>query len=694
MLSTNRTPAAEYGIGRAANISRLMTLQRCIAMSLMFVLCCATIPAPVRAATSTATEVEMGKEADKSIIAQTNVINDPLLNAWVNGVSEPLFRATARKDVPYSIKILDVPDINAFSTLGGFVYVDEGLLDFTQSDDELAGVIGHETGHIERRHALQAQNKVGILNVLFGIGSLFSPFLYRFGQMFEAGAIAKIEREDEYQADKYGLMLMTRTGYDPDSMVTFMGHLGAYANAHNGLIDKYFADHPETPKRVAALVGYPELDPKVRTNAQRLAAAIHDQEEARYAIAARQFGTILATDPGNSIAQYHLGEAQLALGATASGEQNLTLAAANGSPETKTLATAHILALRASEKRFDLMHPDLQPLHDQLAAAEVTQTQAAAAIVTRRDSGRDQLKALESREEQIAYGMPDISQVRAITNSRLDTVLRNIATMGRALDTTNTKAQFVLGGVGSVVRNREGGLLKRNAELLAEMEAQLTTSPLPSRVLSNLPSYPRMVGDLAAADGNMVRAVDAARASLALLDLSLGDLDIFIRDLRSVRFFRGDIVENDYKELERDMTKSVDSLNRAAVASAQATQLFDMARADDIEVALNLQGLSSSPERFATLQHAIDVRFKNGTIDYTTMLKNNLSPGEVVAASVIAADIKSTPQAIVDEAASTHHSIIEVANAHGMNAFALKIFMNLILLDYTDDPEKETRVLT
>jgi hypothetical protein len=142
------------------------------------------------------------------------------------------------------------------------------------------------------------------------------------------------------------------------------------------------------------------------------------------------------------------------------------------------------------------------------------------------------------------------------------------------------------------------------------------------------------------------------------------------------------------------MTKAVDSINRAALDAAQAQQLYDMARANQAEASLNLQGLAMTPERYATLQHALDVRFHNATIDYTTMLKSDLSPGEIAAASIVAADTKSTPQAIVDEAQTTHRSVIEVANQHGMQALALAIFMNLILLDYVDDPEKEARVLT
>ena len=152
-----------------------MLFRRFVVIALSIAMLSATIPAPALAL-PTSTEVQIGKEYDKQITDSNVIVTDPLLNQWVNDISNKLWAQTARKDVPYSIKILDVADINAFSTLGGYIYINEGTLDFVQSDDELAGIIGHETGHIERRHAVTAQNKASILNVLFGIGSLFSPF--------------------------------------------------------------------------------------------------------------------------------------------------------------------------------------------------------------------------------------------------------------------------------------------------------------------------------------------------------------------------------------------------------------------------------------------------------------------------------------------------------------------------------------
>src|SRR5580658_406661 len=140
-------------------------LRRIVPIAAILSLLCATIPAPALA-TSTATEIQMGQEEDQQIVEGSVIETDPLLNAYVQGIAENLWNQVARKDVPYSIKIIKANDVNSFATLGGFVYVYEGLIDFTQSDDELASVIGHETGHIERRHVLTTYSKAEILNIL------------------------------------------------------------------------------------------------------------------------------------------------------------------------------------------------------------------------------------------------------------------------------------------------------------------------------------------------------------------------------------------------------------------------------------------------------------------------------------------------------------------------------------------------
>ena len=88
-------------------------------------------------------------------------------------------------------------------------------------------------------------SKAEILNILFGIASIFSPIIYDFGGLAEAGMMAKISREDELQADRYGLQLMSRAGYDPESMVTMMAHLGVLQDEHSDAVSKYLEDHPD-----------------------------------------------------------------------------------------------------------------------------------------------------------------------------------------------------------------------------------------------------------------------------------------------------------------------------------------------------------------------------------------------------------------------------------------------------------------
>jgi len=666
-----------------------MPFRRLLHGSLVFSLLIASVPAPALAV-STTSEIAQAKEQEKQILNQYNVVSDPLLNAWVNDVGNKVWGQVARKDLPYNIKILDTADINAFTIGGGYLYVNEGLLDFVQSDDELAGVIGHETGHNERRHTVTLPAKAQALNLLFGIASIFSPFIYRFGQLAQAGLLAKQSRADELQADQYGLLLMSRAGYDPDSMVSFMNHIGAAESNHNGLVDKFLAGHPGFPDRVSHLVGYEQLDPKKRTNDQRLVQALHDQETARYNIAALKFNTVLRNDPGNTNALLHLGETQIALGQTEKSQQTLAEAAEKGTPETRTVALSNMRSLRESQAKFALGRPNLAPLRQELAEVQNRDGQAVAAIASRRDAGRDQIKSVNSRLQNVSYGVPDFSRVNVRPGGRLDATLKNFNAMGRSIDAAMSKASATIRGVGTLEKNKESGLVKENADILKELAAPLALDPVPAQSLALLPSYPRMFSDIALSDGDMIRSVDASRSSLALLDVALGDLNDFIARLSRSQFdYNGDISLSDYNALTPLMQKAGDGLARAAVAGSQAQQLFNLARSRQLQTRITMTNVGYPQDRYATLKRALQVRVKNDGLDFATMLHDDLTPGEVAAAAIVAADTNTTPQAIVAEAATTHRRIVDVANARGMRAEALEIFLGLVYLAYTDDPQKE-----
>ncbi len=642
---------------------------------------------------STQTEIAIGRQYDQQIV-ETNVVEtDPLIQQWVQTVSNKLWSETARKDVPYNIKVLKVNDINAFSTLGGYVYLNEGLLDFVQSDDELAGVIGHETGHIERRHAVTMQTKSQILGLLLGVASLFSPFIYNFGNLLQAGALAKMSRIDELQADQYGLLLMSRAGYDPEAMLSMQQHLGALEGEHNDLVNKYFQDHPGSSNRVAHLLGYPQLDPTKTNSDQRLVWALHDLDQARYSVASMELNKILQTDPNNAQARLALSQSQLAMGLTSKSEQTLGELSQSSSPQVKAAAQAHINALRAMQvHKVDLTRPNLASLDQKMQQALEVQTQAVAQIGARHDEGRSQLKSLQQRLDAITYELPDFSRIDVKHGSRLEAIEKNLNGMARSVNSALEDAAMAIDQVGSVdtKTNKPSGLLKENGDILSEMQAPLKMTPVPSDSIAILPSYPQMFGELSQADGDMVRAVDAGRASAMQLDQGLGDLDMLVKRLQQMQLnYFNDISEVDYNSLVPYMQKAKSSLDQAAVSASQGAQLYNMARVHQLSARITLLGMGSSPQRYATLQKAINVRWNIDDLSYIDMLHDDVTPGELTAASIVAADTRTTPQAIIREAHESHRSIVDVANAKGMHAEALEIFMGLIYLDYTDDPIKE-----
>lgn len=665
-------------------------LRRALPIGLILTLLCAYTPAQPVLALSTSGEIQLGQQADRQVQDQYTVIKDPLEVQWVNDVAHKLWAEVARKDLNYSIKVLDQPDVNAFATMGGFVYVNEGTLDFVQSDDELAAVIGHETGHNERRHAVMFANKAQIANIIFSIGALFSPVIWRFGQIAEAGLLMKWSRQQENEADAYGVLLMSRAGYDPYAAVTFMQHLEATHREGSNIVDRMFADHPATGERVKTLLANPNVNFVKRSNDQLLVTALHNQAEGRYSMASIEFAQILKRDPQNPEALLGMGDMQLALGQSSKSEQTLSQVTTLGNNEATKLAQVHLVALRESVKKTDLLRADLQPLRDQFANAQADEARAVTLLQTRRDGGRDQIKYLNNRIQAIAYGIPfDIARVQPRLNSRLEVVSKNFMAIARSLDTTLSKSSATLSGIGSLEHNKASGMLKEDADIFNELGEPLKLQQPPPQALALFTSYPRLFSEIAEENGDLLRAADASRASLALADVALGKVDEFFKYLAKAHMDLGDINQFDYKQMTPVMNEAVELMNKAAVAGSESEQLFDMARATELEARITMLGLGFPSERYETLRRALAVRFPNTELSYEEMVENDLTPGECVAATVVAADTDSTPIAIVRESKAENRSIVDVANARGMRAKSLEIFLGLTYLDYIDDPVKE-----
>jgi len=315
---------------------------------------------------------------------------------------------------------------------------------------------------------------------------------------------------------------------------------------------------------------------------------------------------------------------------------------------------------------------------------------ASTEVSSRAQSGRDQLKAMQSRLQELSYEIPDFSRVQIHRGSRLETVVKDLETMARAIDSALDHTHTVLTNIGSLERNKEGGVLKDSADILHELQAPLAQTPITADSIALLPSYPRMLSEINAASGDMIRAADASRASLAMTDVAMGDLDAFLKQLNRVQLdMFGDINQFDYNPLVPLMKKANDSLNEAANAASESNQLYNMARSRQLQTRITMLGVGTSPQRYATLQKALEMRVGSSGIDYTSMLHRGLTPGDVSAAAIVAADTNATTGEILQEAAASHKPIVDIANTRGMHAQALEIFLGLVYLDYTDDPQKE-----
>ncbi|HEV3157335.1 MAG TPA: M48 family metalloprotease [Candidatus Baltobacteraceae bacterium] len=644
---------------------------------------------PAASAESTATEVSHAKEDDKGITQTYDVVSDPLLNAWVDGIAHQLWTQVGRRDVPYRITILDDGTINSFTIGGGYIYVDTGLLDFVQSDDELASVIGHETGHNERRHTVTFQTKQTIASLLFGVAAIFSPALFEFGQILEGGTLAKIQRGQELQADQYGLALMTRTGYDPDAMVSMMNHLGMLENEHQDTIDRYLADHPGVPDRIAHLVGYPALDPTKRTANAVLTQALHDEQEDRYSIAALKLRNFLMKHPDDAIAQLHLARVEIALGQLGKSAQMFSLAAENGDAATKSAALADLSRLQADEGRSSSSPPPYGSLGTNLSEVRTEHLRIATDLSPRVQTGLDRLSIIKQHLQNVADEVPEINRSPARPGTRMETLQKSLAAMGRSIDSAMNKSEEVVQGVGQFKSERMSGLLEDNQEIFRTIEEQSSVNPLPPHAQAVVANAPRVIDDLRTADADLTRSVDSGLSAIDILDAGLNDFEALLKQLRRVPLAGGDLSPEQVRTLEPRVRKAGDSLARAASVAARAEQSFNLARSRQLQSRITLLGLTYPQERFQTLTDALKERFSTPPLDFAAMNRAMLTPGEVAAASIIAADLNTTPQAILSEAKANGKTIVDVADAHGMNALSLEIFLGLIYLNYTDDPQKE-----
>jgi len=200
-------------------------------------------------------EIAIGKSMAQQVEAQSKLVDDPVISEYVNRVGQNLVRNSDAK-VPFTIKVIDSDEVNAFALPGGFFFVNSGIIMEADEEAEMAGVMAHEIAHVAARHGTRQATRGELANYLT-IPLIFLGGWAGYGIRQAAGLVIpvgfmKFSRSFEREADELGLQYMYKAGYDPAAFVTFFEKIQAKEKRKPGTLGKLFSSHPQTPDRIAA----------------------------------------------------------------------------------------------------------------------------------------------------------------------------------------------------------------------------------------------------------------------------------------------------------------------------------------------------------------------------------------------------------------------------------------------------------
>ena len=213
-------------------------------------------------------EMAIGRQLALQVEQQAKLVEDPLITEYVNRVGQNVVLHSDAK-VPFTIKVIDSDEVNAFALPGGFFFVNKGLILAADNEAELAGVMAHEIAHVAARHAMENQGKGTLINygalagIIFG-GPIVSTVLQNGGGILAGLASLKFSRNAETEADKLGVQYLFASGYDPTAMSTMFEKLASRNKKKASSLGKLFATHPQSIERrdasLALVARFPEKD--------------------------------------------------------------------------------------------------------------------------------------------------------------------------------------------------------------------------------------------------------------------------------------------------------------------------------------------------------------------------------------------------------------------------------------------------
>ncbi len=202
-------------------------------------------------------EIALGKQTDAEIVKTYGIYRDSELDRYIQNLGKEMAKVTHRPGLPYEFKVLDTPVVNAFAVPGGYIYFTRGILAYFNNEAELAGVMGHELGHIAARHSAVQYSRSTLANLGLGVGSMLSERFRQYAGLAQFGVgmlFLKFSRDNERQADDLAVEYSIKTGYEAQAMADFFETLKRLnPGSGQSALPQWFSTHPNPENRVQAV---------------------------------------------------------------------------------------------------------------------------------------------------------------------------------------------------------------------------------------------------------------------------------------------------------------------------------------------------------------------------------------------------------------------------------------------------------
>jgi hypothetical protein len=495
-----------------------------------------------------------------------------------------------------------------------------------------------------------------LLSILVGVLSILSPIGYFLGGYGGDLAFYKFSRQDELQADQYGLLLMSRAGYDPQSTADVLSKLGGLEGSAN--TDRYFADHPGAKDRVAHVLGYPELS---QTNAPQLTAqALHDTDEGRFSYALTKFDRSLTLAPGDQVA--------------ASGKAGtLTALKRDGvgaAPDPRVLS--QLVGLPGD--------PAISAAASSLAAAMTVNDANIALAEDRASSAEHEIQDFVRQLNALSGSVPNLGQPKVKGN--------NLSKAIDGLDRLNRDVNGTIDQTSDVISTAPG-LLHDVNDTLGDLAGPLRAGPLTPKYRTLLPQYPSATAALATASDQLVTAVDAARGAVSTAGDAVQPLADYLAALNKLVTTTGDISAKDMPAVQASLDKALAAWENAKTMADDASNAMYGAQSRQLSARLDLLDLYSSPQRFDAYRRALAFRFADVAVPtYADAQAANVTPGEIGMAAWLSYETKTPVATLLKQAQAAGVSCADLAIQRHLFVESLEIAEGLLLQNYIDEPQK------